>query len=107
MLPTAFARRVCGPSLALALCLAGLTGRGSDPVRAQDSKTPELERRTHNRAIISRAQLSPPLETDLRALRFSPDGSRILLQDESAVYVISRNPLAIELTAPARYALPG
>ena len=106
MPPPAFARKVCWPSLALALCLASLAGHDGDVVRAQDSKTPELQRRSDNHAVISEAQLSPPLETDLRALRFSPDGSRILLQDESTVYVISRNPLAIELTAPARYALP-
>jgi hypothetical protein len=106
MLPTAFARKLCPPSLALALCLVTPAGRDGDVVRAQDSKTPELQRRSDNRVVISKAQLSPPLETDLRALRFSPDGSRILLQNESTVYVISRNPLAIEMTAPARYALP-
>src|SRR3984885_10519837 len=106
MPPTAFARHVCWPFLALVLSLAVLAGRDVEIVRAQDLQTPELQRRGENHVVISKAQLSPPLETDLRALRFSPDGSRILLQDESTVYIISRNPLAIEITAPARYALP-
>jgi hypothetical protein len=106
MIPTAFARKVCWGSVALALCFSSLAGRDGDVVRAQDAKTPGLQRPSDNRVVISKAQLSPPLETDLRALRFSPDGSRILLQDESTVYIISRNPLAIEIAAPARYALP-
>jgi hypothetical protein len=56
--------------------------------------------------MFSRATLTPPLQTNLRTLRFSPDGKRILLQDESMIYVLSRSPLAVELAAPNPEALP-
>jgi hypothetical protein len=107
---TVIAGRVCSAAAALVVCLAVFAGRGGVAAHAQDSQTPELERRgeAHGpaRGVISKATLSPPLQTKLRALRFSPDGKHILLQDESSIYILSRNPLAIELTAPARIALP-
>jgi hypothetical protein len=102
---------VCRAASALLVCLAASARPGAIEARAQDAQTPELERRGETQGlaahgILSKATLSPPLQTNLRALRFSPDGKHILLQDESSIYVLSRNPLAIELTAPTRIALP-
>jgi len=39
--------------------------------------------------------LEPPLGTELHTLRFSPDGTRALAQDDSAVYVLSRDPFKV------------
>jgi hypothetical protein len=71
----------------------------------------ELERRGSAPARstpgpVSIAHLTPPLHSRLRALRFSPNGRYILLQDESAIYVLARSPLAIMLSLSARLALP-
>jgi WD40 repeat protein len=56
--------------------------------------------------VISKARLTPSLHSRLRTLRFSPDGSYIMLQDESTIYVLTRSPLAVLLFFPARLALP-
>jgi WD40 repeat protein len=56
--------------------------------------------------VLTKAQLSPPLQGRLRAIRYSPDGHYILVQDESAVYVIRRSPIAVLFAFPARLALP-
>ncbi len=60
----------------------------------------------NNSGLLSQVQLTPPLHSHLRALRFSPNGRYILLQDESAVYVLTRSPLAIKISFPSRLALP-
>jgi WD40 repeat protein len=56
--------------------------------------------------VFRRAKLDPPLQSDMRYLRFSPDGKYLLAQDESSVYVITREPLAAKFTiyAPDAYA---
>lgn len=56
--------------------------------------------------LLSKVQLSPPLQGRLRAIRYSPDGHYILVQDESAVYVIRRSPTAVLFAFPADLALP-
>jgi WD40 repeat protein len=35
------------------------------------------------------------MRSRLRALRFSPDGNHVLLQDETAIYILTRQPLAV------------
>lgn len=56
--------------------------------------------------LISSAQLNPPLQSRIVELRFSADGHFVLLQDESAAYVLTLNPPRIQLTVPARDVLP-
>lgn len=56
--------------------------------------------------LVSSAQLNPPLQSRLVELRFSADGHFVLLQDESAAYVLTLNPPRIQLTVPARDVLP-
>ncbi len=56
-----------------------------------------LENRAPQAAHIDGAreiQLTPPLRMDLDRLRFSPDGTKLLAQDESTVFVLSVDPAA-------------
>jgi WD40 repeat protein len=46
-------------------------------------------------------KLSPPLQMEVNRLRFSPDGKLVLAQDESSVYVLSREPWALKFRADA------
>jgi len=52
-------------------------------------------------SVTARYKLDPPLRPDLEYLRFSPDGKWILAQDETAIYILSRDPLALRFQAPA------
>jgi WD40 repeat protein len=56
--------------------------------------------------VFGKAKLNPPLQSDIRYLRFSPDGKYLLAQDESTIYVMTREPLAAKFTiyAPDAYA---
>src|SRR5262249_19141382 len=47
----------------------------------------------HN--VVSKVQLSPPLLSDIRSLRFSPDGAYVLADDEAGINVLSREPFAV------------
>ncbi|HWF03097.1 MAG TPA: M48 family metalloprotease [Candidatus Angelobacter sp.] len=44
--------------------------------------------------IVKKMVLDPPLRGSLNYLQFSPDGKYLLAQDESTVFVLSREPLA-------------
>ena len=44
--------------------------------------------------VVRKTTLQPPLRGSLQYLQFSPDGQFILAQDESSVFVLSRQPLA-------------
>ena len=44
--------------------------------------------------LIWKRTLHPPLQSDLSQVRFSPDGRYLLAQDDSTVYVLSRQPLS-------------
>jgi hypothetical protein len=48
------------------------------------------------------ADLSPPLRADIEQLRFSPDGKYLLAQDESSIYVLTRQPFAVKFPSPLR-----
>jgi hypothetical protein len=87
--------------LAAMACLLGASLRKQ--AHAQD---PPTRRQGSLHGVISKVQLTPALHSRLRALRFSPDGSHILLQEESTLYVLNGSPLAIQLWFPARLALP-
>lgn len=56
--------------------------------------------------VISQRQLSPALRGEIRQVRFSPDRSRILVQDAAGIYVLTRRPLAEVLWIPADGVLP-
>ncbi|HEY4008509.1 MAG TPA: M48 family metalloprotease [Acidobacteriaceae bacterium] len=49
--------------------------------------------------------LTPPLRMDLDRLHFSPDGTELLAQDESTVFVMKRDPLNVEFKIDAPNAL--
>jgi len=55
---------------------------------------------------ISEVTLTPPLRMELSQVRFSPDGKSILAQDESSIFVLSREPLAVRYRIDASGALP-
>lgn len=43
--------------------------------------------------LVWKRQLSPPLESEITNVKFSPDGKYILAQDDFSVYILSRQPL--------------
>jgi len=51
-------------------------------------------------SILSQSVLTPPLRSPEVALRFSPNGKYLLLQDASGVAILSTNPLAIIFHIP-------
>jgi hypothetical protein len=55
--------------------------------------------------VISYHRLTPPLRADAR-LRFSPDGSRLSIQDQAGIFVLSHKPLQILLYADIGRAYP-
>jgi hypothetical protein len=50
--------------------------------------------------------LTPPLRMELDQIRFSPDGKSILAQDQSSIFVLGREPLALRYRIDAGQALP-
>jgi WD40 repeat protein len=45
--------------------------------------------------VIKKQILEPPLRTDLSHLKFGPDGRYVLAQDDSSVFVLSRDPFSV------------
>src|SRR5215213_868052 len=60
-----------------------------------------LGRRESLRGVVSKTQLSPRLQSDIRRLRFSPDGRYVLAQDDSGITVLTREPFAPVFRAEA------
>ncbi|MBZ5541104.1 MAG: PQQ-like beta-propeller repeat protein [Acidobacteriia bacterium] len=56
--------------------------------------------------VLSRQRLSPLLRNAPRELRFSPDGAYLVVQDESVIYLLSREHLALRKWFFAPDALP-
>ncbi len=52
-------------------------------------------------AGLKSVALAQPIRPSLQEVRFSPDGNYVLAQDESAVYVLSRNPFKLLFTIDA------
>jgi hypothetical protein len=52
--------------------------------------------------VIAKKPLDPPLRTDFSYLRFSPDGQYAIAQDDSSIFVLSRDPfdLLFRMDAP-------
>jgi len=65
-----------------------------------------LNRREVVRGIKARKSLLPPLRTDVIRLKFSMDGQYALAQDDSSVYVLSREPFQVLFRIPAEDAAP-
>jgi hypothetical protein len=55
---------------------------------------------------LTEVALTPPLHMDLERLHFSRDGKYILAQDESSVFVLSRDPFKLLFRFDAEKALP-
>jgi hypothetical protein len=55
---------------------------------------------------LHEATLTPPLRMELEQIRFSPDGRSILAQDQSSIFVLGREPLALRYRIDASQALP-
>jgi WD40 repeat protein len=55
--------------------------------------------------VIFEQELNPPLRGDIKFLRFSPDGKYALAQDDSSVYVLTRDPFqfVFRIDAPDAY----
>ncbi len=86
----------------LVLLLIGLLfgGIGLYP-RTRESQAAE-EGNQLSPVILSKSQLAPPLRTPLQELRFSPDGKYILVQDDSTIYLLTRDPLSVRFQIDAR-----
>lgn len=52
-------------------------------------------------ALIRKTVLDPPLQDDFLHIRFSPNGKNLLVQDESAITVLKRDPLSTLFRIPA------
>src|SRR5688572_30262447 len=44
------------------------------------------------RHVIAKLELTPPLRSDITHIKFSPDGKHVLVQDESSINVLTRQP---------------
>lgn len=55
--------------------------------------------------VVAKKPLAPPLRTDITRLRFSPNGDYALAQDDSSIFVLSHDPLAVlfRIDAPDAY----
>jgi WD40 repeat protein len=45
--------------------------------------------------VVSRRELNPPLQSDIKFLRYSPNGQFLLAQNEAGIYVLLRNPAMV------------
>lgn len=62
------------------------------------------ERKETLQPLIRKTVLNPPLQSDFRQVRFSPDGKYLLVQDDSGISVLTREPLAPVFRIPADHA---
>ena len=56
--------------------------------------------------VVLKQELDPPLRGDIHFLRFSPDGKYALAQDDSSIYVLSREPFSYLVRLDAAEAYP-
>lgn len=47
------------------------------------------------RHVAAKLELTPPLRSDIKHIKFSPDGKYLLVQDESSINVLTRDPFAV------------
>lgn len=60
-----------------------------------------LGRKEALHGLLVKKALTPPLRSDIRHLRFSPDGRYLLAQDDSSIYVLSRDPIRVRFRIDA------
>lgn len=77
---------ICGIAGFLTLLAANSFMRASSQSVAQYQKV---------HSVVSQVKLNPPLRSSEVSLRYSPDGTYLLLQDPTGVAVLQRNPLSI------------
>jgi len=65
-----------------------------------------LNRREVLRGVAAMHALSPPLRTDVKHLKYCPNGRCILAQDDSSIYILSREPFQAMFRIPAEDAEP-
>ncbi len=65
-----------------------------------------LGRKESLHALLAKKSLEPPLEDDINHLKFSANGRYILAQDDSSIYVLSRDPFATLFRIDAPDAFP-
>lgn len=78
-------------------CISSLPADSHNHFLAWQKAVVGARRAAHMEAvagIVRKATLQPPLRGNLEYLQFSPDGKYLLAQDESNVFVLSREPLA-------------
>ena len=56
--------------------------------------------------VVLKQDLNPPLRGDVHFLRFSPNGKYALAQDDSSIYILSREPFAYLFRVDAAEAFP-
>lgn len=84
-------------------CAAPLPTDTKDAFRAWQQQVTEYT--TANKeslhGVLWKKTLDPPLRPQLQHVRFSPDGKYVLAEDESGIYVFSRDPFHALLTIPS------
>ena len=84
------------------VCLAAISGEPRLGAQAP-AATPSS---ANIPGLISKAQLDPPMTGRLREMRFSPNGQSLLLQSDSAAYIVGTNPVSMQLNFAANRLLP-
>jgi hypothetical protein len=64
-----------------------------------------LGHKEHLTDVITKLSLNPPLQSDIRKIRFSPDGKYLFAQNESTIFVMTAESLSSKFTiyAPGAY----
>ena len=96
--PESFSRGILATGSSPLTCLAALAALLAAAFRLSGAPEPAsrvtfpLERQ---HGVLSRAHLSPPLRGSAHHIRFSGDGNFLVVQVESGVYILSREPLTV------------
>jgi WD40 repeat protein len=81
-----------------AACRVQSPSKGSDEFLSWQSDVIAYSgfgRREDLSGLIDKKLLNPPLRNDATNIRFSPDGKYVLAQDDSSIFVLSRDPLRL------------
>jgi hypothetical protein len=76
------------------------------PAAVRPATDPSAEKPANDPTdVISSQRLNPPLRADSR-LRFSRDGSHLLIQDQAGIFVLTHKPLRILFTRTSAKLIP-
>src|ERR1700722_479733 len=81
---------------ALALCAALMCVALCDPALRAAKRQLDGEPKILP-GLVATGSLDPPLVSDLTRLKFSPNGNYILAQDDSSIYVLTRQRLPLKV----------